>query len=129
LPSYGVKTCNHLPINRLSPPVSVTNEHIMSDNISTSLSFFGDPSSLWWFGVQGVPLPTVPPGESLPAGYGLLASPPVLSLALLSASLFSSSPKSVLPSSNSGTTPDNFKTFSIRSNRFSRLSIYFALNN
>lgn len=127
---------DRVPIYLVSPQLFVTREHIISERASTSSSFLpdfggsGEGSAL--AGVEtaagrGVPLvgeASCTPGVLLPPSDKLLS---LAAAAVLSANLFSRVPRSVAPESSSDSRPESLKRDSMRPNRFSRPSMYFAL--
>ena len=119
----------------VSPQLFVTREHIISESASTSSSLLpdfggsGEGSALP--GVETVPgrgVSLVDEASCTP-GVLLLPSNELFSLAaaVLSANLFSRVPRSVAPESSSDSSPESLKRDSMRPNRFSRPSMYFAL--
>ena len=124
------------PMYLVSPQLLVTSEHIISDNSSTASSFSFDGSAgevTEPRGVGSLSICGVLCGDSRFRGwlpdFEDLGVPALLWLYVLSVSLFSSVPKSVLSSSSLPNSPESFSRDSILPRRFSSPSMYFALGS
>lgn len=132
---------HHPPIYLVSPMLLVTSEHMASERFSTSWpvlspSVLGDPmvsrGVLFESGCEpGLGDPSAMDAVLLltPAGEFVLLIGVSLDVAeAFSARRFSKVPRSVLPASSSVNRPDMRRRDSMRPRRFSKPSMYFALD-